>query len=90
MIRLTRWARDHYTRFIKVRSELGNLYGEKLGENVFRVSSGKVSEYLKAIGPVRAEVVDIDTSLLIDVHQLTGVKLTPASMLALESFLSSL
>lgn len=90
VVRLSRWARPHYLRYIAVRGVEAEKLGEKLSEGKFRIPAEKMTEFNQAMAPSRAELVEIDPSLRLDPRAMTTVKITPIAIEILEPFLTGL
>ena len=90
VVRLSRWARAHYVRYVAVRGAEAEKLGEKLSEGKFRIPAEKMAEFNQAMAPSRAELVEIDPSLRLDPRAMTTVRITPIAIEILEPFLTGL
>jgi len=87
VVRLSRWGRPHYLRYIEARGKEAEKYGEKVAEGKYRISAERLAEYNQAMAPTRAEVIAIDPALKIDVRTMGSVKITPVAIEILEPLL---
>ena len=90
VVRLSRWARQHYLRFSEIRSKSAEEFGEKISDGKYRVNPERFAEFNQAMAHTRTEYVTIDPSLKIDVRALGSIKISPSSIEMLEPFLSGI
>lgn len=97
VVRLVRWGRAEYGRYIEGRSKEVTRIGEpaldkdgKAIEGRYLISKDKAAEYTAAIAPLRAEPFEVEASLLIPVKSLGDVKISPVAVEIFAPLLSGL
>lgn len=90
IVRLTRWARAHYARYVAARQTEAEKYGEKIADGKIKISGQAIAPFTKAITPIRAEIITIDPMMKIDVKTMGSVKISPLVLEILEPFLNGI
>ena len=87
VIRIIRWARPHYIKYINARTTVAELYGIKLDDGLISIPAETKTEFENALKPYREELLEFDSGMTLDPSILSGLKITAVAVELLEPFM---
>jgi hypothetical protein len=87
VLRLLKACRPHASRVLEARSKEASRLGQPIGNGNIRIPPDKLEEYKDCLKPLLSEIIPVPESARLNLAELAGVKLSPASLERLAPFL---